>query len=173
MEKSKASTVILIIAVFIVAAGALLNGHYHFLGGSTPAKTTKELYYCPMHPNFTSDKPRECPICGMSLVKRETAGPTGDKPSQGTIMTQTGVYINPAKQQLIGVKKQKVEVRKLSGKILTVGKVAYDPDLYVAQDEYLQSVKTNKNVAENDSNYAAEQPESFTKTARRKLLLLG
>ena len=211
MEKSKASTVILVVAVFIVAAGVLLNGHYHFLGGSTPAKTTKELYYCPMHPNFTSDKPRECAICGMSLVKRETAGPTDAKPSEGAAKkilfyrnpmdptvtshvpmkdsmgmdyipvyeeqasktAQSGVYINPAKQQLIGVKKQKVEVRKLSGKILTVGKVAYDPDLFVAQEEYLQSVKTNKNVAENDSNYAAEQPESFTKTARRKLLLLG
>jgi len=173
MEKSKIATVILVITVFIVASGVLLNGHYHFLGGSTPAKTTKGLYYCPMHPNFTSDKPGECGICGMSLVKRETAGPTGAKPSQGTVMTQTGVYINPEKQQLIGVKKQKVEVRKLAGKILTVGKVAYDPDLFVAQEEYLQSVKTNKNVAENDSNYAAEQPESFTKTARRKLLLLG
>ncbi|MCX5635538.1 MAG: hypothetical protein NTW55_06860, partial [Planctomycetota bacterium] len=55
----------------------------------------------------------------------------------------------------------------------TVGKVAYDPDLFVAQEEYIQSVKTNKSVGENDSNYAAEQPESFTKTARRKLLLLG
>ena len=211
MEKSKASTIILIIAVFIVAAGVLLNGHYHFLGGSTPAKTTKELYYCPMHPNFTSDKPRECAICGMSLVKREASGAISAKPSEGAAKkilfyrnpmdptvtshvpmkdsmgmdyipvyeeqasktAQSGVYINPAKQQLIGVKKQKVEVRKLAGKILTVGKVAYDPDLFVAQEEYLQSVKTNKNVAENDSNYAAEQPESFTKTARRKLLLLG
>ncbi len=210
MEKSKASTVILIIAVFVVATGVILNGHYHFLGSSKPAKTTKELYYCPMHPNFTSDKPRECPICGMSLVKRETAGPTGVKPSEGaakkilfyrnpmdptvtshvpmkdsmgmdyvpvyeeeSTKTQSGVYINPAKQQLIGVKKQKVEVRKLSGKLLTIGKVAYDPDLFVAQEEYIQSVKTNKNMAENDSNYAAEQPESFTKTASRKLLLLG
>jgi membrane fusion protein, copper/silver efflux system len=206
MKKNKVSTVILVIAVFIVAAGILLNGHYHFLGSSTPAKTTKDLYYCPMHPNFTSDKPGECNICGMSLVKREAAGQTGAKPSQGAAKkilfyrnpmdptvtspvpmkdsmgmdytpvyeeqasrTQSGIYINPEKQQLIGVKKQKVEVRNLTGKILTVGKVAYDPELYVAQDEYLQSVKTNKNMAEN----TAEQPESFTKTARKKLLLLG
>ena len=25
-------------------------------------------YVCPMHPSITSDKPGECPICGMQLV---------------------------------------------------------------------------------------------------------
>jgi hypothetical protein len=28
-------------------------------------------YTCPMHPEVTSDKPGECPKCGMSLVKTE------------------------------------------------------------------------------------------------------
>jgi Cu(I)/Ag(I) efflux system membrane fusion protein len=204
MEKTKniLFTSIFIIIILLAIVIILANSHYHFLSSPSTAKAVKELYYCPMHPNFTSDKPRECPICGMSLVKREATGPTGVKPSQETAKkilfyrnpmnptvtspvpmkdsmgmdyipvykeesakTQSGVYINPAKQQLIGVKKQKIGVRQLEGKILTVGKVAYDPELYVAQDEYLQSVKTNKNMA--------EQPESFTKTARRKLLLLG
>jgi len=26
------------------------------------------LYYCPMHPSYTSDKPGQCLICGMDLV---------------------------------------------------------------------------------------------------------
>lgn len=30
-----------------------------------------ELYYCPMHPNYTSDRPGACPICGMDLVPLE------------------------------------------------------------------------------------------------------
>ena len=29
------------------------------------------LYYCPMHPDYTSAHPGECPICHMQLVKRE------------------------------------------------------------------------------------------------------
>lgn len=31
----------------------------------------KKIYYCPMHPNYTSDKPGKCPICGMNLVPNE------------------------------------------------------------------------------------------------------
>ena len=33
--------------------------------GAPHAHTT---YVCPMHPSITSDKPGECPICGMQLV---------------------------------------------------------------------------------------------------------
>ena len=37
--------------------------------GSTP----KAVYYCPMHPTYTSDRPGDCPICNMKLVKKEEA----------------------------------------------------------------------------------------------------
>jgi membrane fusion protein, copper/silver efflux system len=30
-------------------------------------------YYCPMHPTYVSDRPGDCPICNMRLVKREPA----------------------------------------------------------------------------------------------------
>lgn len=35
-------------------------------------------YYCPMHPTYTSDRPGDCPICNMKLVKKDNA-------SQGTV----------------------------------------------------------------------------------------
>jgi membrane fusion protein, copper/silver efflux system len=31
----------------------------------------KHLYTCPMHPQIIKDKPGQCPICGMDLVKKE------------------------------------------------------------------------------------------------------
>lgn len=32
---------------------------------------TRQLYTCPMHPQIIRDKPGQCPICGMDLVKKE------------------------------------------------------------------------------------------------------
>ena len=37
---------------------------------STPA--TAAAYTCPMHPEVKSDKPAQCPDCGMNLEKVET-----------------------------------------------------------------------------------------------------
>jgi len=28
----------------------------------------KQMYHCPMHPSYISDKPGTCPICAMNLV---------------------------------------------------------------------------------------------------------
>jgi len=36
----------------------------------------KVIYTCTMHPEVRSDKPGNCPICGMKLVKMETADST-------------------------------------------------------------------------------------------------
>ena len=39
---------------------------------------TRDTYYCPMHPYYKSDKPGDCPICNMSLVKMDQpASPEG------------------------------------------------------------------------------------------------
>ena len=41
------------------------------------SKTTeKAVYTCTMHPEVRSDKPGDCPKCGMKLVKMETADST-------------------------------------------------------------------------------------------------
>jgi Cu(I)/Ag(I) efflux system membrane fusion protein len=201
----------LITIVILVAAVGVFMVSRHVHSGSAP-KAAKELYYCPMHPNFTSDKPGECAICGMSLVKRgvsphvaeqkpEKAGerkilfyrnpmnpavtsPVPMKDSMGmdyvpvyeeqtSKAKPSGVYISPEKQQLIGVKKGRVEKRKLSGQILTVGRVAYDPALFTAQQEYLQAMKSSQTVSKDELGYIAEQSAALIKTMKQKLLAMG
>ena len=39
--------------------------------GHSGQPAAKSVYYCPMHPTYQSDRPGECPICHMQLVKRE------------------------------------------------------------------------------------------------------
>ena len=41
---------------------------------TTVAKT--ETYTCSMHPEVQSDKPGDCPKCGMALIKKEAADTT-------------------------------------------------------------------------------------------------
>ncbi len=43
-----------------------------FAGCTGRTAITKGHYTCSMHPQVVSDKPGNCPICGMELVKKET-----------------------------------------------------------------------------------------------------
>lgn len=58
--------------------------------------TGHQLYHCPMHPTYTSDKPGDCPICGMRLVPVEKTTPT---PTPASLAKTTGkkilFYRNP------------------------------------------------------------------------------
>ena len=40
-------------------------------------------YVCPMHPSITSDKPGECPICGMQLVPANAPPPLASAAAGG------------------------------------------------------------------------------------------
>src|SRR5512141_383457 len=55
-----------VVAFYNVPAFHVLR-HPH-AGGDNAAKTA-EMYTCGMHPFILSDKPGNCPICGMALTK--------------------------------------------------------------------------------------------------------
>ena len=198
MKKKKIIVVILlaILALFLIGSTIFTRGHH----------LAKEIYSCPMHPDFTSDKPGSCAICGMDLVKKESQdrkpkagknkilyyrnpmdpGVTSPVPMKDPMGMDyvpvyeeeaggeaAGVYITPEKQQLIGVTKEKVEKRRLTHQIVTVGEIAYDPDLYVAQEEYLQALKIATATKNSVLNPVAERSDSLLKASGKKLSLLG
>ena len=61
---------------FLLVGGVvlLLGGAVLFVTRHSPFIThhvSHATYYCPMHPTYTSDRPGNCPICNMKLVKAE------------------------------------------------------------------------------------------------------
>jgi len=44
--------------------------------GQGAAMATKGQYRCPMHPTYVADKPGDCAICGMKLVRTESPSPS-------------------------------------------------------------------------------------------------
>ncbi len=124
----------------------------------------KADYYCPMHPSYHSDKPGNCPICAMKLVKLEKSTGT---PSQGTPQPMTGmpmgsaeqtspadagqashaIFIAPQKQQLIGMRSVAASLQPLAKEIRAVGKVAFDETrvthIHTKTSGYIEEVYAN------------------------------
>lgn len=222
---------LLFLPVIVITSGC--GKHEHGL----KAGQGKTIYYCPMHPTYTSDKPGDCPICNMKLVKKEAvkealqsqtkeaAAPAPEKtleevciehkctmkdcmmdvkthlkpgeriicPICGEVIsTASGkvveiskeplmqkpssgptVMISPEKQQLIGVKTETVKMVKLEKIIRASGKIAYDPELVVTQEEFIQALKSEENVKDSPLADVIDRARSLTDAARRKLKLLG
>ncbi len=50
------------------------------------AENSADFYYtCPMHPEIVRDEPGDCPICGMTLVKKTRGGSKRDEGSSVTV----------------------------------------------------------------------------------------
>jgi multidrug efflux pump subunit AcrA (membrane-fusion protein) len=161
MKKKNIFIFILFIILVVSAIGFLLNQRYE-----TPAAKTsrKILYYRnPMNPQVTSPVPMKDQM-GMDYV------PVYEEEAPAE---EGAVFISSERQQLIGIKKERVEKRKLIYQILTVGRIAYDPELYVAQEEYLQALKTANATKNSVLASVTEQSNSLLQAAERKLLLLG
>ena len=202
----------------------------------------RDVYYCPMHPTYTSDRPGDCPICNKKFVKKEaerekpikndghkgheiaaqgapaeektfeevciehsctmnncpmlvkvtikpgervlcpvcgevistTSGKVveiGKKPAAGP--TGPTVMISPEKQQLIGVTTGPVGRRELEKTIRASGRIAYDPELVVTQEEFIQAINNEEKIKDSPLQYVIDRAKSLTSAARQKLRLLG
>jgi membrane fusion protein, copper/silver efflux system len=87
------------------------------------ASTQTAKYHCPMHPTYTSDKPGDCPICGMKLVP--IGGANADQSSH-SIPGRVSIVLSPEKRNLIGLTTSPVEARKLARTLRNVGVVTHD-----------------------------------------------
>jgi RND family efflux transporter MFP subunit len=93
------------------------------------ASARRVLYYVdPMNPSYRSDKPGKAPDCGMALVPvyAEEAGKSllpSEVSTSGSVQT---VQIDPAAQQLYGIRLARVESNKGQSILRVFGRVAAD-----------------------------------------------
>lgn len=127
---------IAIILVLLAIGGTFVWKHRHhiFHGGGDSQKMASR-YTCPMHHQIIRDGPGTCPICGMTLVPvEEESAP--DKGKEGTFL------LTPERRQIIGATFATIGMKPLRREIRLPGRVAFDPDLYVTEQEYVTSLKT-------------------------------
>ncbi len=137
----KRNLIQLLVILLLIGIGAVGFYVYHqktqASKGSDEAQA-KDDYYCPMHPQYKADKPIDCPICSMKLVKFEPApnsenkpmdsmpGMDGNNSSASTQASNNTIYVDPQRQQLIGVQFAKAISKPLSKELRVVGKVSFD-----------------------------------------------
>ncbi|MDP1852867.1 MAG: efflux RND transporter periplasmic adaptor subunit [Candidatus Omnitrophota bacterium] len=275
----------IIAAVIFVGAVFVFTGCGRSLDPSVVSES-KAVYRCPMHQTYTSDKPGDCVICGMKLVKAEnnfsdkassqemnvpaqsnektleevcvthkctmkncpmsikahikpgerlacpvcgeviatTSGKvveiSNDKAPQGSVLTGVkkerkllyyrnpmdpkatspvpmkdsmgmdyapvyedvssvaasagpSITISPERQQMIGVKTELVKIMDLTKVVRVSGKIAYDPELAVTQEEFVQALNAEDNVKDSPLQDVIDRAKRLTQAARNKLKLLG
>jgi Cu(I)/Ag(I) efflux system membrane fusion protein len=143
--------------------------------GETPTNMShQETWTCPMHPQIRKDGPGKCPICGMDLVR---AGVGSGEGSTGNDLSHpaghASIQLSEARRQLIGVRLGTVERKPLFKSIDGPGRVAFDPELYTAQNEYLEALRQ---VARVQNSPIADVKHSATRmleSAKIRLKVLG
>jgi nitrite reductase/ring-hydroxylating ferredoxin subunit len=130
-------------------------------------KERKLLYYRnPMNPQATSPVPMKDSM-GMDYV------PVYKEEALAAIYGGPTVTISPERQQMIGVKTGLVEIMDLTKVVRVSGKIAYDPELVVTQEEFIQALSTQDNVKDSPLADVIDRAKSLTEAARNKLKLLG
>ncbi len=86
-----------------------------------------DVYYCPMHPTVVSDRPGNCPICGMKLIKRVTTDTAATKVADaGSMSGLEQVSLSPTQRVMANVATEVATLQPWNESFVTTGAIGYD-----------------------------------------------
>jgi hypothetical protein len=135
-----------------------------------PSGQRKPAFYRhPMRPDVVSPTPATDEM-GMAYIPvYEEDLPRGG----GEVPGHTSFTLSAERQQLIGVKRARVERRALDLEIRTVGKVAYDPELYQAIVEYREALAAKRQLRDSPWHEAQKGADAIIRAAALRLRQRG
>src|SRR5512133_788169 len=109
------------LAILLAAASFTVGAWWAHWRADTAQRQAVAAYACPMHPQYRSDHPGDCPSCGMRLepVRAEGAGTAGG----GIPLLAGAMRVSPDRQQRIGVRLGVVERVSGTRTLRTTGRV--------------------------------------------------
>jgi len=129
-------------AALLAVGGFLAYTRWSRQSGEPAVQQAAVKYHCPMHPTYISDKPGDCPICGMKLVPMKTGDsppPAASGPHAGHTTGAVGAAATPPgvpgyapvqltqdRIQMMGITLAEARRMDLDQSIKTVGRVTYD-----------------------------------------------
>ncbi len=127
-----------LIALIVLFAAPVYIGWKHFAPHPGTAAAKAQKYHCPMHPTYISDRPGDCPICGMRLV------PMTEETHEKATGAGDGVITLDARERgILGIQTAPVEMRRLTKTFEVSGRVDrtrkwVDVPLHVHERPYVQ-----------------------------------
>ena len=182
---------IFLILILVVGLGFtlikfnLVQNIFGVFSQGTTQKSKSGIYVCPMHPTYTSDRPGDCPICGMRLVKREQGNKkivhimSKDMKMPMKMEEGTGeIEIDPVKEQYLGIKTTKAKLKDVQKEIKALGTVMPDETklahIHTKFSGYIQKVSADyegKLVSKGQPLFTVYSPE-LVSTQEEYLLAL-
>jgi membrane fusion protein, copper/silver efflux system len=112
------------IGLLLLGASFLAGSRWAHRGtGAASQQQGVTAYACPMHPQYRSDHPGDCPSCGMRLEPVHEDGGAGPAAVDGTALPAGAVRVSSERQQTIGVKLGAVEAVSGMRTLRTTGRV--------------------------------------------------
>lgn len=134
----------------------------------------QDAWVCPMHPQVKMDHSGQCPICGMDLVQYQAMSGGVEDQSRSHIPEGHAPFtLANNRIQLIGVKYGKVEKKIMFKSIEAAGRVAFDPELYTAQNEFVEAVKQLERVKDTPLSDVKHSALKMVESAKLRLKILG